>query len=217
MPLHAGLDCSGTPDLLGTGRGHNPYVVVIAAVVELEILTRLFEDSRRRFGMRQNAEFHGHSMSEQMLLAVLENAEETGLVVGALLVDKLLTQQARPAFELPSGADFQIEAALALAETFFAHHSLFELRCDEDIRGERQKKFITSLKRLHRAVWPDDHIKVQFRPSEKSDLIQLADVIAYGLGNQARQTVEDEELRRRLIRISGSEKNIIEGPKAWDK
>src|SRR5579871_1072629 len=154
MILHAGLDCSGTPDLQGTARGHNPYIVVIAAVENLETLTQLFSDLRQRFNMRQNAEFHGHNMSEEMLLAVLEYAEEVGLVVGALLIDKVMTQQLRSIAEWPSPADFQVEAALALTEVVISRYMLAELRCDEDIRGERQKRVITGIKRQHRTMWP---------------------------------------------------------------
>lgn len=218
MILHAGLDCSGTPDLRGTARGHSPYVVTLAAVSAPERLAALLRDLRFQFGMAQREEFHGHEMSEAMLAAVLERVMESEWIVGALLIDKAMTQQLRPASELPAVTDFQIRSALTLAEAFFARYALAELRCDEDIHGrERQKEFITGVKRLHRSVWSEGRLRVTFLPSAKSDLIQLADIIAYGLGILTRGTVQDAILRRRLQAIQENPANIIQGPRAWEE
>jgi hypothetical protein len=109
-------------------------------------------------------------------------------------------------------------AALALAEPFISRYLIAELLCDEDIRGkERQQGFITGIKRLQRSVWPEARIRVQFRPSNKSDLIQLADMVAYALGIQARGTLRSNGLRRLVDAIRTSETNLITGPEAWKR
>ncbi len=194
---------------------HNPYVIVVAGVEDPEILGRIFGELRKQFGMRQSAELHGHSMSEEMLLEVLECTEEVSPVVGALVIDKASTREFTRISEIPSPSDCQVASALRVVEMVFARYMLRELRCDEDIRGKRQKQFLTEVKRRHRTAWPETQIKVQCLPSEKSDLIQLADVIAYGLGVFTRGTIQNRDLERKVVQLRERKRNSIEGPRAW--
>jgi len=218
MPLDAGWDCSGTPDLLSIEKGQNPYVVAIVGVADANQLTAPLAALRQRFGMARDAEFHGHGMSEEMQAAVLQCGIDLGMVAGALLIDKAVTLQTYPIAELPSAVEFQVEAALHLLNRFCTLYALRELRCDEDIRGrDRQQAFITEVKRLHRALWEGTRLRVQFFPSQKSNLIQLADVVAYTLGCRERGTIHEPELRRLVRTLRENEANLIEGPKSWEK
>lgn len=215
--LYAGLDWSGTPNLKGMDSRHDPYVVVVAGVEDVERFTQAMRGLRFGFGMKAEAEFHAHNMPEEHSVQVVEAAQEAGLAVGALLVDKALTRQTQDALALPSPPDLQALAALAVVEVFVRRYSLTELRFDEDIQGrKRQQEFVTAVKRIHRAVWPATRVKVQPLPSHKSDLIQLADVVAYLLGREARASLQTAQGVRLMQALREDARNTITKPKAWD-
>lgn len=88
--------------------------------------------------------------------------------------------------------------------------------CDEDMRDKkRQQAFNTAVQRINRAAWPEARLKVRHEVSTSSSLIQLADVVAYGLSQLARELVEDPVLQRRLKAIRDDPQNVIRGPMAW--
>ncbi len=222
MPLYAGLDRSGTSDLTGIARGHDPYVVCVAAIETKdggqEALHTYFSEVRGTFGMAAAQEFHGHEMSEAMMSAVLETDAIGELRVGALLIDKAATQRFRGIAALPRPPEVQAVAAQVLLERFLARCPLVGLWCDEDIKGkEKQQAFTSAVQRIHRTAWPGTQLKVRHKSSKSTDLIQLADVIAYGLANLARGTIKTSELRQRLVVIRDSTKNVIIGPVAWEE
>ncbi len=216
--MYAGLDASGTPDLQGTERRHNPYVVAVAAITDMEAFEMRMANLRTNQGMAIREEFHAHQMIEERQIAVIQVASISGLRIGALIIDKPQTREFRGEVDLPSPSDLEVTARLALLETFFANYPLKLLQSDEDIKGDlRQNQFKTEVKRLHRTNWPEAKFKIQYRKSSGSDLVQLADVLAYGLAHLARGAVRLEELRIILERLSSDTKNIIMGPMAWDR
>lgn len=212
MVYHAGMDASGTSDLRGTEKRHDPYIVVLAGVKNLEILSVGFAAVRARFGMRANAELHGHAMSDEILCAALDAGTAADWRIGALRVDKAAARDQWGNSPLPAPIDFQQMAALRLVEHFVAQYELTELRFDEDTQNrKRQQELITAIKRLHRAVWPERRLRVQPMPSHKSDLIQLADVIAYSLGIEARGTIRTPELQTRMKAFRADASHFILG------
>jgi len=217
MLFHAGLDRSGTPHLTSAQASNNLYVVCLAAVMDRDGVGSSLGALRPQFGMSSRAEFRGHQSSERMQVAVLAAAMDAGLRVGALLIDKEATRRQSETTDLPAPADFQILAAVALLEQFIPRYSLQALWCDEDIKGkERQKEFVTAVKRLHRANWPEMHLKVRHSASDSSDLVQLADVTAYGLSRLSRAEVASSELTYCLEAIREDPQNVIIGPMAWE-
>jgi len=216
--MHVGMDASGTPDLMGTNAWHDPYVVCLAGVEDITLLADLLATVRKRFGIRAAQEFHAHQLPEEIICAVLTSADEAGMVIGALLLDKVATRRAREAIELPPPALLQEQAALALLEDFIDRYVLEELHFDEDIQGrKRQSVFSTAVKRLHRARWPGQSIKVRPSPSDQSDLIQMADVAAYVLGRKARGAIQSQPLRVAVTHLAQDTRNLIQGPKVWDR
>jgi hypothetical protein len=216
--LHAGLDWSGTPDLNGTDRKHDPYIVCVAAVENPEKLPDAFTGLRSQFNMSAYAEFHGHQMSDMMLCAFIEMAIAQGIYVCMLPIDKAQTRSLRLPTELPNPSTFQVLTAMRALDAFVARYSLQELRFDEDINGkERQQKFITEVKRMHRGYWPDVRVKVQPMKSHQSELIQLADVLAYSYGSLIRGSVSSPELRKQLKTIQAEDRNIVMEPMPWNK
>lgn len=216
--MYAGMDASGTPDLQGTERKHNPYVLVVAAVDDKEVLERVMADLRTRQGMAAGAEFHAHQMIEERQIAVVKDVMTLELRVGALIIDKPFTREIRGTNDLPSSPEFEVQSRLSLLELFFARYTLRLLQCDEDIKGRaRMNQFKTQVKRLHRAKWPGTSLKLQYRKSISSDLVQIADVLAYGLAHLSRQTILLSEWSRLLEEIRNDERNVILGPMAWDR
>lgn len=222
MPLYAGLDRSGTPDLVSQARGHDPYVVCVAAIEsdsgDLETLRDACDRVRAAFQMSRGQEFHGHTMKEAMITALLEAVMPLNLIVGALLIDKEATRRGRDVADLPDPRSLQEQAALALLAKFLVRHPLAGLWCDEDIKGkERQKAFTKAVRRMQRAAWPNTPITVRHKASDTSDLIQLADVSGYALAHEARGGVKTKGLRTRLMALRRSEANVILGPKVWEE
>ncbi len=217
MRLCVGVDASGTPDLTGTERRHNPYVVVAAGVQQPEILQEELARTRAQAGMKATQEFHAHALPEVVQVAVVEAGSRAGLCIGALLMDKQASRRALDAGLFPSSAQVQRRALLRLLEAFFARYELAELRYDEEFGSrKRPQELITDIKRLHRAAWPLGRVRVQPAPSHQSDLIQLADVIAYGLGVEARGTQRTKALQELLQRLHTDSAHVFIGTGIWE-
>ena len=216
VPLFAGLDRSGTPDLRDTNLAHNLYVVCIAAVQDLDGFCAGLVSLRYRLGMPADAEFHGHRTFDRTQAAILRIALDAGLGANALLVDKALTRECYGSEVLPAPSMLQMESGIRVVSRFAQRYPLAALWCDEDIKGRKaQKAFVTAIERAHRAVWPDLHVKVRHGPSNKSDMVQLSDVLAYAIGKLARHGRQQPELVRILERITSDSGNAVEGPQQW--
>lgn len=216
MPLLVGLDRSGTPDPRERKASQELYVVCFAAVeVTLEALRTDFSAPRQECGMAFDEEFRGRNCPEWVQDRLLEAAQKMNLRVAASIYEKVPATQGR--LVARSAADFQAEAALKLFARFVRDHQVSGLWCDEDIEGQkRQKAFETEASRIHRLAWPDTRLKVRHKSSKNSDLIQLADIVAYGLSRLLRERVEQAALKQRLKLLKSDPKNIIIGPMLWE-
>lgn len=213
----AGFDCSGTPNLTGDDGKHDPYTLcVVALPAEDKRMTTLRNNLalvRFRYHMSAGQEFHAHNMSEEMRADVLEVALAQDLIVGALLIDKAATREKWGAVAFPSPAGFQVLAARAALEPFLRRYCLTRLFCDEDVRGrERQKRLTTEVLQIHRETWPNTKLKVRFIGSEQEPLIQVADVMAYGLACEVRGSIRAARLKRLVEGVREDLRNIVIGP-----
>ena len=139
-----------------------------------------------------------------------------GLRFGALIVDKEATRQLLGIEGLPSASELHWKGSLSILEAFFQSYEVKALWCDEDIKGiESQKKFSTEVKRIHRKTWPEHPIRVRHKSSHGVGLIQLADILAYGLGNRVRGRNKTPEFSECLRMLCHDPDNIIIGPEAW--
>lgn len=215
MPLIAGLDRSGTPDPRERNASQELYVVCFAAVeVTLEELRVGFNALRQECGMALDQEFHGRSCPEWVQGRLLETARRMNLRVAASIYEKVPATQGQ--LVPGTAADFQADAALTLFANLVREHQISGLWCDEDIEGqERRKAFETAASRIHRLAWPSTRLKVRHKPSKNSDLIQLADIVAYGLSRLLRERVEGDALKQKLKALRNDPRNIIMGPMLW--
>jgi hypothetical protein len=220
MSLHAGLDRSGTPDLMSVGRGHDPYTIALAAIDGTDENWRKlrdgFQEVRRDYGMSRDEEFRGHQTTDRIQAALLDAVIPIGVRIAALIIDKKATREQSTWPSLPAPIDFQVDVSLAFLEDVLPSFPLAWLWCDEDIKGRKQQEFTTHVKRTHRAIRPDERIKVKHVDSKSNELVQLADIVAYGLSGMARGETMAVELRRCLSAIRNDPMNIIIGPVAWE-
>jgi hypothetical protein len=219
MRLHAGLDRSGTPDLTGLGRGHDPYTITLVAFEGTDENWTTLRDGlqrvRQEYPMPKDKEFGGHETTDRMQAAVLAIVLALQFRVAALLIDKKVTHEKWGLGNLPSPLNFQADTALALLEQVVPTFQLAWLWCDEDVKGRKQHEFTTAVKRIHRAAWPGERIKVKHIDSRGNELVQIADIVAYGLAGMARGETMGAELRRCLLEIRNDPMNIIIGPVIW--
>ncbi len=187
-PLYAGGDWSGKPD-----KRDEALIFCVVALSDKEAWTDSCRQLRHNLRMAQNAEFHGHEMKDDAhRLQLLQAGREAGMKIGALVLSKGARAEGN---ETPSYES----AALELLNPFFARYALRDLWCDNEIQGKAaQKAFETELQRCHRAIHPNARFKARLRPSHTSDLIQLADVMAYALRTQSHGTLKDAPLERFL-------------------
>jgi len=217
MELYAGLDRSGTADLTETRSHQNYYVVCLAAVEDRDALSQALAELRQQLGMKSNYEFRGHDIGDNVQADFLRTVQTIGLYIGALIIDKAATRRMDTTAVLPSTNDFQVLTSKRLLRRFFALYAVADLRCDEDIKGKiRQQEFTTEVKRLYRACQPGERIHVRHCPSESNDLIQVADIVGYGLSRMARGVEIQPRLRTHLEEIRQEARNIIIGPQAWE-
>lgn len=219
MALYAGLDRSGTPDPIKRKPGREFYTICSAAVeVDLDELRSVFALVREQSGMSAEQEFKGHDDPEDVQLKVLHAARGMNLLVAASIYEKGDLLWVPSHHGNPNASQFQEFAALSLLERLFRRYQISKLWCDEDIKGKaKQQSFESAIAKLHRTAYPGVRIAVRHKSSNKSDLIQLADILGYGLSRLARGVVEKTELRRCLEEIWTDPRNIVEGPHPWSK
>lgn len=217
----AGFDCSGTPNFVREAGNHDPYTLCVVAVPHDIVRIKNLQDSlaavRARFQMSEEQEFRAHGMKEEMQADVLEVILAQQLLVGALLVDKASTR-ARSQYQdvLPSPSDFQVMAALAALQPMMQRCCIARLYCDEDIQGrEKQRELVIALHQCQRLAWPNTRLKVRFLASHRELLVQMADVVAYGLACHARGTLRTIRLAHLVQSIRKAPTTIITGPEAW--
>ena len=186
-------------------------VFCIAVLNDLEAWNVASSALRERFGMAQDEEFHGHEMNLKQVLELLEAAQAMGMRIGALLVHPPLDS---PQARLPLNHH---NIALSLLRQFLPLCALQKLWCDEDIKGKKAvQEFKTQVQRVNRAIYPNAKVDVRVRKSHTSSLIQLADVTAYALSREARNTLNHAALEEVLKKLRADQQNLIMGPVKWE-
>lgn len=198
QPLYAGGDWSGEVD-----RADDVFIFCVVALPDVEDWNDSCRDLRQQLGMAQNKEFHAHGMkNDAQRLQVLNAAKDFGLQVGAII----LSHRAEESKGVPSYESI----ALELLGLFFPICLLKTLWFDQEIQGRaREQKFQADVRRCFKAIHPDASLKVTPRASHASNLIQLADVMAYTWRTQTRGTLEDAALNRFLKEMEAGTENMI--------
>ena len=212
----AGGDWSGTPYRKARGTRPDFYVPgFVAFACPLEELAREIAAVKFQIGMPQSVEIHAHTLPEAVQYAFLRMAVNLEMRVGARIIDKG-TAENPCGSALPLPADFAAQAALSVLAPFIERYDINSLWYDKDIQGpQREKEFETAVKRLNRERWLHGGLKARSKDSDKSELIQMADVAAYGIGRLAMNAIEHDALRRLVTGICSDSANTVVGPAAW--
>lgn len=172
--MYGGFDYTATPTL----NEPQPYGPCLVAVADEEAFetswAKIIEDCGQ-----SSMEIKGHDSGEEILRRAVRVIEESDAKVGLLLLDKrdLLHYKSST---LLSPSRLRLAMGCFLVESFLRVQPLFRLLCDEDFKGKReQQEFRSAVLRCNRIAQPQTKLKVGFRPSHKSALIQAADVVAY--------------------------------------
>ena len=188
--MHAGLDWTGTPSL----NEPHPYGPCLVAVGDKTSFDEAWSFLAQEAGVERGEEIKGHKSPPRVLENVLRLVIASEVCVGVLLLDKSEAFRIRAIWPLP--ANLRQQTALGLIEEMVQNHVLQSLVCDEDIRGKReQQQFRTAVLRCN-AQLQTAKMKVGFRRSEKSSLIQCADVIAYVAARSLRENALTPELEK---------------------
>ncbi len=136
----------------------------------------------------------------RVLAKVLELILANEICVGVLLLYKRIAILEKATWPMPTVLHHQ--TALRLADEMLQGTSLRSLLCDEDIRGKReQQRFKTALLRCNARLASRSKIKIGFWPSEKSGLIQCADVVAYVAARSLRESALTMKLQTLWLRV----------------
>lgn len=217
--LYAGGDWLGTPD--PPRGGVDLYSFCIAAFEELEALNEACRELRRTLQMPADQEFHAHGMSDEMQADVLEMGLRLKMRLGLLIINKAAVPLAGRSL-LPAPPDLTTQIAFRLLERLLPQLPLRDLWCDEEIAGKRaQQDFATQARRLSYLHLSHLHLpvrmKVRFRASHTSNLVQMADVANYALRSQARGAKLESSLVNVLRKIHADPQHLILGPVPWEE
>lgn len=198
MFLYAGLDWSGTPHAKEKGVEKDLYIPCGVRVPDVEATNGYFAGWRAEFGRPATFEFHGYECGPRTLLRAADYVLEVGQVTAVVFDKDVLVDEMGPeVFEKP--ALLPPATGRVVLDRMLSTSPLRRVWCDEDMPNKkRQQAFNTAVKRKARTLWPDDASPdMKHYPSNKSNLVQLADMIAYVLQREARGLLETAELRQR--------------------
>ncbi len=209
IPFQAGLDWSGKPELSARP---DTFIACFVAVSESDALRLRFDALRQEARGGARDELHGHKMTPPFLAAALRIGLDLEMRVGALCIDKRASAQAGK--WTPEKTLYEA-TALELWPEFLQRTPLTRLVHDTDIEGKlRPKVFATELKRIAGQL-EIRGLTAKPLPSAKSDLIQLADVVAYTLSRQVNGQKVETEILELWEEIRAAKINIVRGPEIW--
>jgi len=191
------MDWSGKSD-------RDKYLIcVLAAIQNAEAWSEKCADLRHELGMKQSTEFHARDMSELENFTVLQTAKDGGIIFGAFVME-------RPDEVNGQNISFSYDGiAQELFHAFAARYQVRTLWYDKEIQGRMaEQTFETKLRRINRTIYPKSTFKARSRPSDKSDLIQAADSLAYMIHRLMRNAIGHHPLKMLVRQLLNDERNI---------
>ena len=197
--MDAGGDWSGKPDR------DDLLIFAVAAMENAEDWSEHCTIIRQQIGKPRDVEFHARDMSDAERFALLSAARNAGLVVGVLVLKK----SEAPDENFAALFNYTTSAQELLG-AFFSRYQLKRFWYDSEVNGRKaQQEFETGLYRFHRAIYPNTTLKASCRPSHTSDLVQLADCVAYAFRRQALNAIKYAPLRQLVKEIAADQRNLV--------
>lgn len=210
--MDAGLDWTGTPSL----NEPHPYGPCLIGVRDREQFDAVWSLLAVNAGIGRGEEIKGHKSPPHLLANVLRLVLANEVCVNILLLDKRKAIQERAIWPVPPVMRHQ--TALHLADEAMQRMAFRLLLCDEDIRGKgEQQHFKTAVLRCNARLQPANRMKLGFWPSEKSNLIQCADVIAYVAARSLRENALTQELQTLWGRMQSQAQTSYKVLQEWNE
>lgn len=206
--MYASIDWSGTALPQEKRLTLDLYVPGGVVVAEVEAVDTFFAEWRQRVNRSAHVEFHGHECTENELLYAMEYVLSSVQVVAMLLNKREIAAEMGPEVFSRPGVLPSV-AARPVVSRMLQRHALSVLWLDEDIPKGRRKAFDTEVKREARTIHPNLRLETKHRPSDKSNLIQLADMTVYVLQRQERGSFQTKRLREVAANLWRKEGNEI--------
>ena len=212
MPIfHAGLDWSGRASL--ASRQPDIFIACLVAIEDVDTLKSRFDALRLETFGESDAELHGYKMRPERIAAALQIGIDLDAKIAALCIDKTVSTRAGT---LPPVGELHGLSALRVWSDLLGQISVARLVYDTELEGKkRQKAFETEIKRCSAALYPARKLKVKPLPSHQSDLIQLADVVAYALSRELRGEKVEPEIRKLLREIKRRNPAVGQSAAIW--
>jgi hypothetical protein len=207
--FYAGLDYTATPSA-HEPQPYGPCIVTVPDEAAFEVAWRQIFVAH---GISAD-EIKGHNSSEDVLLESLRTIRTTNAQIGLLLLDK--TRILSGTSTLPAPARLRLEMGCTLVKIVLELQPIGRLLCDEEFKGRaEQAAFRTAILRIKRRVQSESKMKVGFRPSHKSTLIQAADVVAYIGSRYFRGAKLTHSLRREFETLRAENDDRIQLVDGW--
>ena len=198
--FYAGADWSGKPH-----ERNDLFIFCVVALSDAEAWDSSCRQLRQRLKMPPNREFHARHMGKgSHKLEFLTAGQEAGMRVGAFIIDTNSEKDELASLTHES-------AAMELLHQFLPVCPFHSFWYDKgDLKGEKaEKAFETEICRYNRTLYPSSPLETKCRKSNNSNLIQLADVMAYAFRTLERGTLKDPQLKLLLREINRDKRNLI--------
>lgn len=200
--MFAGMDWSGTPDRKENFEGPDLYVACCVVVPNNEEANQFLDNLRKQRHKPFRYEFKGYHSEENELTELVEYVLDVGRA-HALFVDKseIESRSGREIFHHPdyltiATGRYVLGKALEKSE-------ISTVWCDEELSKEKQKRFNTTIQRDAKFLCRRSP-KIRHDASHKSNMIQLADIVAYVLQRDALGKVRLDSLKRAVRELKDS-------------
>ena len=189
-----------------SGKGDQDEVLVFgfAAAASAESWSEQCAAMRQRLGKPQRAEFHARDMNEHEILDYLQSARDAGIVMGAVILKK------PPASTHPLTNFNCAFAAQEFFRVFLTRYNVRRFWYDTEIEGRvAEQGFETELSRINRELCPGTSLKARCRRSHQSDLVQIADSVAYAMRRRTLGVLKLQRLQRLIDEILADKRNVF--------
>ena len=156
--------------------------------------------------MKRDAELHAHASSPRVIAGFISAGIDAGMRVS-------LACWKGPAgrHESSSPGVTQLEqTALAAWGALVERVPIHSVWLDEDIQeATAQQRLKPGMRTAHRACWPQNRLNpIHFPSSRNSDLIQLADSVAYVYQRWIRDAVDDDSVRGIVMILESDNRKV---------
>ncbi len=192
--MYAGIDWSGTPDIRKGVQEPDLYVACCVVMPDIDEANRFLDELRKRRHQAFDYEFKGYHSTEESQKELIEYVLEVGkastVIVGKRAVESSVGVEI---FAHPD--KLAIATGRMILKKALGESEIRTVWCDEELSKEKQKRFNTAIHKDAKSLCRKSP-KIRHDASHKSNMIQLADTVAYMIQRDALGRVKLDRLKR---------------------